>query len=264
MSFKNSEVKYVHGSNIDNALNRMTVNDLERFFNLYKIITSSDPNVDSTIKKASMEQLLSGELLDKENFNKLCVEKLKESDNKPSNDEVAEFSTNDYSFFDVYDHIESWKKRIHPSMNKIEDLLQEFKTISQQTSAANILKVPNVLPEQTIKNSNDDVITNSHRYLSNIDKYLEIGASNNLFSDVFHQSPGGGDDDNITINDKLRSEPDKNNIMQSRNGATKDNNMLPLIDEKTQQTLLVPSNTYLETENVTNEDEFEVKTYFKR
>jgi len=52
--------------------------------------------------------------------------------------------------------------------------------------------------------------------------------------------------------------------MQSRNGATKDNNMLPLINEKIQQTLLVPSNAYLETENITNEDEFEVKTYFKR
>jgi len=262
MSFKNSEVKYVHGSNIDDALNRMTVNDLERFFNLYKIITSSDPNVDSTIKKASMEQLLSGELLDKKHFNKLCMEKLKESANKPSNDEVAECSSNDYSFFDVYDHIESWKKRIHPSMNKIEDLLQEFKTISHQTSAANILKVPNVLSGQTTKNSDDDVITNSHRYLSNIDKYFEIGASNTLLSDVFHRSPAG-DDDNITVNNELHSEPDKNDIMQSRNGATKDNNMLPLINEKTQQTLLVPSNTYLETENVTNEDEFEVKTYFK-
>lgn len=263
MSFKKSEVKYFHGSNIDNALNRMTVNDLERFFNLYKIITSSDPNVDSTIKKASMEQLLSGELLDKEHFNKLCMEKLKESANKSSNDEEAECSLNDYSFFDVYDHIESWKKRINPSINKIEDLLQEFKTISHQTSAANILKVPNVLSEQTNKKSDDDVITNSHRYLSNIDKYLEIGASNTLLSDVFHRSPTG-DEYNITINNELHSEPDKNNIMQSRNGDTKDNNMLPLINEKIQQTLLVPSNAYLETENVTNEDEFEVKTYFKR
>lgn len=50
--------------------------------------------------------------------------------------------------------------------------------------------------------------------------------------------------------------------MQNRNGATKDDNILPLINEKIQQTLLVPSNTYLETENVTNKDEFEVKTYF--
>jgi len=256
MSYKNSE-EDVQDSNIDNALSRMTVNDLDRFFNLYKIITSSDPNADSTIKKASMEQLLSGELLDKEHFNKLCMEKLKESDNNPSNDEEVEVSPNDYSFFDVYDHIESWKKRIHPSLNKIGDLVQELKTMSQQTSTANILKVSNVLSEQTIKNSDDDVITNSHRYLSNIDKYLEIGASNDLLADVFHQSPAGDNDIN-----ELRSESDKYNIMRDKDGDTKDN-MLPLIEEKTQLTLLVPSNTYLETENQINEDEFEVKTYFK-
>jgi len=185
------------------------------------------------------------------------MKNLKESTNKPSNNKVVEYY--DYSFFDVYDHIESWKKRIHPSINKIKDQLQECKTISHQTSGANILKASNISSEQIIKNS-DDVITNSRRYLLNIDKYLEIGANNNLLSDVFHQSPAG--DEDITTNNELYLESDKYNIMQHRNEDTKDN-MLPLIDEKTQETLLVPSNAYLETKNPTNEDELDVKTYFK-
>jgi len=50
--------------------------------------------------------------------------------------------------------------------------------------------------------------------------------------------------------------------MQNRNEDTKDN-MLPLIDDKTQVTLLFPSYAYLKTKNPTNEDEFDVKTYFK-
>jgi len=36
--------------------------------------------------------------------------------------------------------------------------------------------------------------------------YLEIGASNNFFSDVFHQSPAGNED--ITTNNKLYLESD--------------------------------------------------------
>ena len=146
----------------------MTDNDLEKFFNLYKIIKSLDPNANAIIKKASMDELLSGKLIDKEHLKELCVAKVEESE--PSNKEVIDVSSNDYTFFDVYDHIESWKKRINPMMNKIEDLVEELKTISQRTSSADILKVSNEMKVQRIKNSNDDVVSNSNRYLSNIDK----------------------------------------------------------------------------------------------
>ncbi|CAI6366896.1 unnamed protein product [Macrosiphum euphorbiae] len=113
-----------------------------------------------------MDELLSGKLIDKEHLKELCVAKVEES--APSNKEDIDVSSNDYIFFDVYDQIESWKKRMYPMMNKIEDLVDEFKTISQRTSSAYILKVSNVMKGKTIKNSIDDVVSNSNRYLSNI------------------------------------------------------------------------------------------------
>jgi len=257
MSFK---PEHEQSFDIENCLGLMTDNDLEKFFNLYKIIKSLDPNANALIKKASMDELLSGKLIDKEHLKELCVAKVDESE--LSKTEVIDVSSNDYTFFDVYDHIESWKKRIHPMMNKIEDLVEEFKIISQRSSSADILKGSNVLKEQTIKNSNDDVVSNSNRYLSNIDKYIEIGESHNLLSEVFHQSPAGHD--SIKISDaNLDSESDKFNIHDEIADAKE--NILPLIDEeKTQRTLLVPTSAYLETENQTNVDEFEVNTYFKQ
>lgn len=163
MSFK---PEHEQSLDIENCLGLMTDNDLDKFFNLYKIITSLDPNANALIKKASMGELLSGKLIDKEHLKELCVAKVEESE--PSNKEDIDVPSNDYTFFDVYDHIESWKKRMHPMMNKIEDLVEEFKTISQRTSSADILKVSTMIKEQTIKNSNDDVVSNSNRYLSNI------------------------------------------------------------------------------------------------
>jgi len=257
MSFK---PEYEQSFDIENCLGLMTDNDLEKFFNLYKIIKSLDPNANALIKKASMDELLNGKLIDNEHLNELCMTKVEESE--PSNKKVIDVSSNDYTFFDVYDHIESWKKRIHPMMNQIEGLVEEFKTISQRVSSADILKVSNVFKEQTIKNSNDDVIVNSNRFLSNIDKYIEIGESHNFLSKVFHQS--STDHDGIIISDaNLHSESDKFNIQDEFEDAKE--KILPLIDEKkTQRTLLVPTDAYLETENQTNVDEFEVNTYFKQ
>ncbi|CAI6364954.1 unnamed protein product [Macrosiphum euphorbiae] len=255
MSFK---PEHEQSLDIENCLGLMTDNDLDKFFNLYKIITSLDPNANALIKKASMDELLSGKLIDKEHLKELCVAKVEESEQ--SNKEDIDVSSNDHTFFDVYDHIESWKKRMHPMMNKIEDLVEELKTISQRTSSADILKVSNLMKEQTIKNSNDDVVSNSNRYLSNIDKYIEISESHNLISEVFHQSPAGHDGIKISETN-LDSESDKLNIHDEIGNAKE--NILPLIDEeKTQKTLLVPTNAYLETENQTNVDEFEVNTYY--
>lgn len=255
MSFKS---EYKQSFDIENCLGLMTDNDLEKFFNLYKIIKSVDPNANALIKKASTDELLSGKLKDLEHLSELCMTKVEESES--SNEKVSDVSSKDYTFFDVFDHIESWKKRMHPMMNEIENLVEEFKTIGERRSSADVLKVSNVLKEQTIKNSNDDVVSNSNRYLSNIDKYIEIGESHNLLSEVFHQSPAGHD--GIKISDATL-DSDKFNIQDEIEDAKE--NILPLIDEeKTQRTLLVPTNAYLETENQTNVDEFEVNTYFKQ
>lgn len=251
MSFK---PQHQQSFDIENCLGLMTDKDLDKFFNLYKIIKNVDPNANALIKNASTEEILSGKLIDEEHLHELCADKAKES--KPS---IKEVSSNDYTFFDVYDHIESWKKRISPMMNRIENLVEEFKTNRQRTSNADVLKVSNVLVEQKTKSSSDDIISNSNRYLSNIDKYIKIGESRNFLPEFFHQLPAGHD--SFKQSDAiLHSKSDKFNI-QDKIGNSKEK-MLPLIyEEKTQQ--LVPTNAYLATENITDVDEFEVKTYFK-
>jgi len=254
MSFK---PQHQDSFEIENCLSLMTDKDLDKFFNLYKIIKNIDPNANALIKNASTEKILSGELIDEEHIHELSADKSEETE--PPIKKVVDISSNDYTFFDVYDHIESWKKRISPMMNKIDNLVEEFKTISQRTSSTNILKVSNELEHKT-KNSNVDFTLNSDRYLSNIDKYIEIGESHNLLSEVFHQSTAGHD--GLKANGAvLHSKSDKFNVQDKIGNETK--KVLPLIidEEKTQQ--LVPTNEYLETENITNVDEFEVKTYFK-
>jgi len=83
----------------------MTDKDLDKFFNLYKIIKNVDPNANALIKNASTEEILSGKLIDEKHLHELCADNAEES--KPSIKEVADVSLNDFTFIDVYDHIES-------------------------------------------------------------------------------------------------------------------------------------------------------------
>lgn len=141
---------------IQNALSHMSVNDLNQFLNVYKIITSEDPKVDKTIIKGSMEQLLSGELLNDVHFNSEYISNDEKSIS--ANEEVTDDFSDEHTVFDVYDHIESWKKRIQPIIDTINDVSQEYETIIQQTSTKNMLKLkeetPSVLSEETFKNDN--------------------------------------------------------------------------------------------------------------
>lgn len=254
--------EYYDESNVQNALSRMTVNDLDQFLNVYKMITSSDPNVDETINKASMDQLLSGELLGEEyNVNKLHVDNIEA--NVVDDEDVMDYSIKDYTFFDVYDHIESWKKRIQPTMNIIEDLAHEYKTIIQQTTTADNLEKPisDVQLEHTIKS--DDLMTDSSRYLSNIDKYIETRENRQMISNNnFHQAQSG-DTYNNANNSPLLHSTKFNDIQIPNENICPKKIFTPQKYATNRRTLLIPSDTYKETENENNnQDGLEVKTYF--
>ncbi|VVC37434.1 Hypothetical protein CINCED_3A003507 [Cinara cedri] len=243
---------------VKKALSLMTINDLDQFINVYKIITNPDPNIDKTIKKASMDQLLSGELLNRENFHNLYEA---EPEELAAEEEVKDKVVNDYTFFDVYDHIEGWKNRILPMLNQIENINQEYKTIGPQDATADNLKVheepiPNSLIKEAVEN--DDIITDSFRFLSNIDKYMGAG----VLSPKFHSK--------VIETDQLKTSYDE---IKNSDGVLQSDKISKLqipikhgrVTTKylsSQRTLLIPSNTYLPISNETNVDELEVKTYF--
>lgn len=247
--------------NIQEALSCMTINDFDQFLNVYKVITSSDPNMDKNIRETSVEHFLSGKLLNKECFNEINVAEL-DVKSAPTNDEVqVDNAENDYTFFDVYDHIESWKQRIRPTMSKIEDITQKCKAIVQRTSKANVtLEVdkhrPKTALEQTFENY--DVTTSSSRYLSNIDKYIEIDESRDLLSKTVHLQSQTVDNG---INKNLNNTDNNNKRISNENRDTKEV-QLPLIGVKSRHTLLVPSNAYLDSKFKSNESNLDVKTYF--
>lgn len=246
-------------SDVQIALSRMTINDLDQFLNVYKIITSSDPNVDKTINQASMEQLLSGELLGGERnvINQLHVDKIETT---VDDEEVVDDPVNDYTFFDVYDHIESWKKRLQPTMSIIDDLAHKYKKLIQQTTTTtDDLKEPiSTVPlEKTIKNEN--VMTDSLDYLLNIDKYIETCENRKfILNNDFHHLQTG-DDCSVEKDTFLHSI--KYNDTRIENKCTKE-----VFTAQTgainRRTLLIPSDTYLGIENKISTDELEVKTYF--
>lgn len=107
------------------ALSRMTASDLEQFLNVYDFLTNPDPKIDQVIDRISVEQLLSGELVDGERFESDRVFTDVVDGDGPKSGPVDEYYV---TFFDVFDHIERWKKRLRPMMNKIEDLANACKS----------------------------------------------------------------------------------------------------------------------------------------
>lgn len=254
--------KVSENPSIREALSHMTVSELDQFLNVYKIITSPDPNIDKTLTKASMQQLLSGELLDIKDFDQQLVAKSEKLEDKEVNKEDNNFGK-EHTFFDAYDHIEGWKKRMQPMFNIIEDLAQECKMMSQKTLYEDNLDVrrestSNISLVQTIRNN--DITKNSSRYLSNIDKYIETTNSHKLISKISHQLQTS----NISISDNKASLliDEKNTKMLDEDGDSKKVLTSPK-SEDIQRILLVPSKAYLEAGYKTNvQDELQVKTYF--
>lgn len=246
---------------IQKALSHMTINDLNQFLNVYQMITSPDPNVDKTIIKASMDQLLSGELLDGEHFNNVFVsyEETSEFDEK----RIIDDSSVEQTFFDVYDHIESWRKRIEPIINIIDDVSQEYKMIIQQASNGdNMSNVSDKTPSISLKQSykSDNVTNSSSRYLSNIDKYIETSKIQGFLSDILNKPQEDIDikKSDISLNSNKCDSPKPDDIEDSTNKV-----ISSITDEEIHhQSLLIPSTAYKEIEDNTNNDELEVKTYF--
>lgn len=251
-----NDTHYTEG--MQEALCRMTGEDLDEFLNVYKFITNMDPRVDQTLGKVSVDQLLSGELLNQERFDEMY---------KYTADEGTEPvpSAEDYTLFDVYDHIEGWKNRIGPTVNTIEDLARESKSIARTTTAAeDVLKTKwsasSVSLEQTMKN--EDVIANSSRYLSNIDKYIKTGERHiHDLTTIFHQ-PASTVDDNP--NEAYLHSDECNRRIPDEHEDVKTVITLSATHEKNPGTLLTPSSAYLEIrpKSVMDENDIEVKTYF--
>lgn len=242
-------------SNIRKALSHMTVDDLDQFLNVYQVVTSSNPNIDKTIAKASVEQILSGQFFDGGNLD------TSQSTDTIVKDNSTDGSVDDYTLFDVYDHIENLKKQMQPMISKMDDLAREYKEIVQPTTLdfPNVKKSnSNVFLRQMIKN-NDDIINGSARYLSNINKYIETASESHTFQpkDSHHSQT---DDDNTHVSNWLLN-INKNNkyILNDNDGPKKITSFHG--DSENQKTLLTPSNVYLETEYKKNEDELKVQTY---
>lgn len=247
---------------IQKALSCMTVDDFDQFLNVFKVITSPNPDMDKNINKASMEHLLSGELLNEEYFNKTHVAELDDKSASANEGVQADNVVNEYTFFDVYDHIESWKRRIRPKVSKIECIAQEYKAIVRQTSAAtDTLEVDKRVPETTLEQTfeNYDVTTSSSRYLSNIDKYIEIGENRDLLSKIVHSQ--SQTENNGTYKSLSHTDENHEQNIAHENKGTKEV-QLPLIDVASRRTLLVPSTSYLQSGLKSNDGKLDVKTYF--
>lgn len=248
--------------NIRDALSRMTCDDLEQFLNVYKLITSRDPNVDETLNKASMEQLLSGELLDGKRFKEHSAAEVEpESTDKESMDYSS--AADDYTVFGVYDHIEGWKKRMQPMMSEIENIAQECKTIMIEDASAAVdgSKNKGRVSESSLERlpiENNDVTTSYSCYLSNIDKYIEINENHKFLSEV-NQSQTTGD--HGVRNGKAILHSDERNMQNTEDIVDLNEMRIPQIYKENRRTLLIPSNAYIKSGYKTNKDKLEVKTY---
>lgn len=246
------------------AFSRLTADDFDQFLNVFRVVFDSDPNADENINGAGTQHLLSGALSNGEYF---IEKRAAESDDKsaPANEKAqADIAETDYTFFDVYDHIESWKQRMRPTVSKIEDITQECTAIVRQTSTADDTseidkRMSKITLEQTF--GNYDVVINSSRYLSNIDKYIEIRESRNFRSKIVQlQSQNGNNsiDESLILTDQYYTQ----HVLDESSKDTKGVQM-PQIDVENQGTLLVPSNAYLKTGLKSNDyNILDVKTYF--
>lgn len=246
---------------IQEALSCMTVNDYENFLNVYQLVTSMDPRVDQTMSKASVDQLLSGELLNQKRFNEVyehVADEVEDTEHTANGEEVL----NDYTFLDVYHHIENWKKRMLPMINTIEDLARESKMIVQTSAAAeDVLKSKRSIFSVPLKQKkkNEGVITNSSHYSLNIGKYIKTEERN--FSKMFHQ-PAATGDDVINTNDAFLPSNNYSKQIPDKSGGVKTVLTLSPTHDKNPGTLLTPSSAYLEVRPRSAVDELEVKTYF--
>lgn len=239
----------------------MTAHDLYEFLNVYKLITTMDPRVDRAISKASVEQLLSGELLSYSNdeMNELVADK------------VIKEPVTDYTVFDVYDHIESWRTRMRPTMITIEDIARESKNVMRASNAAaddaSRTKRPTSSGslEQTMRDKNV-VVANSSRYLSNIDKYINSGERHARLSKIFQQVLPARDDDVIDPSDAAAhlhsDERNDGKIPDEHKRVTTIITELSATSQQNRRTLLTPSSAYLELrpKSVVDDDK-EVRTY---
>lgn len=245
--------------NIREALSRMTCDDLDQFLNVYKLITSRNPNVDETLNKASMEQLLSGELLDGKQFQRAEVEP--ESSDKESMS--CNSAADDYTVFGVFDHIEGWKKRMRPMMSEIENIAQECKTImtdhaSTAVGGSKIKGRVSNLSLEELPIENNEVTTSCSCYLSNIDKYIEINKNHKFLSEV-NQSQTTGD--HGIENGKAILHSDERNMQDTEDIVDPNKMIIPQMYKENRRTLLIPSNAYIKSGYKTNKDKLEVKTY---
>uniref|UniRef100_A0A2S2QL27 Uncharacterized protein n=1 Tax=Sipha flava TaxID=143950 RepID=A0A2S2QL27_9HEMI len=242
------------------ALSCMTVDDFNNFLNVYQLITSMDPRVDQTMSKASVDQLLSGELLNQKRFDEVyeCVaNEVEETESTTNGEELMKDTIDDCKFLNFYDHIDYWKKRMLPMINKIEDLAQESKMIAQTlTTVGDVLK-----SKESTFNVPLEQKKNEARYSSNIGKYIETGEHQVHLSKTFNRQAATDDDVTNTNNpfvlfDKYYKQiPDKFGDVET---------MLTLspTHEKNPRTLLTPSSAYLKVRPTSVVDELEVKTYF--
>lgn len=106
---------------VKKALSHMSINELDQFLNVYKKVTNPDLNIDKIINNfnnisTKQKQKLSDALLNNEYL-----------DNQHTT-ELEDLIIEDYTLFDVRDHIEGWKTRILPMIKKIENLTKEYNT----------------------------------------------------------------------------------------------------------------------------------------
>lgn len=244
------------------ALSNMTTEDLDQFFNAYQVITSSSPNIDETISKASIEQILSGKLLDGEYVGKMLRAPVEKAKPIVEENDMTDGSVDDYTIFDFYDHVEDWKKRIHPTIRKIDDITRKCNKIIQRPTSIHDVpikdnkSISNDSLKQTIKNND---VTSSAHYLSNIDKYIDTtGESHTFLSKAVHYSKT--DDDGVE-NDNTFLKGYDTQVIENK-GEDKIISS-PEVSIENNRTLLTPSEAFLKTGYIRNaHDELKVKTYF--
>lgn len=116
--------------------------DLDRFLDMYRLITSRDPGADEAVDAATAERLLVGDGWRTPAAESGSDDNDDDGDGDDRNDETTDSDGDettgsdgdDRAVLDARERVDRWMKRLQPMVSRIESVAREYETIVGRTS----------------------------------------------------------------------------------------------------------------------------------
>lgn len=124
-----------NGSRREESIGHVTGDDLDRFLDVYRLITSRDPGADEAVDAATAERLLVGD-----GWRTSAAESASDGDGDDDNgkttdsdNETTDSDGDDRVMLDVFERVGRWMKPLRPTVGRVESMAREYETIVERT-----------------------------------------------------------------------------------------------------------------------------------